>query len=70
MRTKNGEIWYQHKVTGEKIQLWKVTPCMWYRLEGERRIFMKKKDLEEYKFLKKESKIGGWHNTNANFFRG
>jgi hypothetical protein len=58
---------YQHKETGEKIELHKVTPGMWYKLEGTKRIFLKSKDLEQYKFLKKESVTGGWK-THRNLF--
>lgn len=51
---------YQNRTTGEKVQLYKLTPSMWYRIENDRRVFMKQKDLKEWKFLKNESVTGGW----------
>ena len=61
---------YQHKVTKEKIQLWKLTPSLWYRLENDQRIFMKYKDLKQYKFLKNESNTGGWKTERGSIFGG
>jgi len=52
---------YQHKVTGEKIILNRVTSGMWYREdETGKRIHYKLKDLKDYKYLKNESNPGGW----------
>ena len=58
---------YQHKETKEKVQLYKLTPSLWYRLEDEKRVFMKYKDLKAYRFLKNESITGGWKSERTSF---
>jgi|694.fasta_scaffold55836_7 hypothetical protein len=63
------KIIYKHRLTGESIQVWKVTPSLWYRLENGERIYMKQRDLKQYKFQKKESDTGGWKADNRKFFK-
>jgi hypothetical protein len=48
---------YKHKVTNEKIEIYKLTPMMWFKKDGNRRIFLRKKDLQGFDFIKEESEV-------------